>query len=37
MTRVKNEVINVKIVLEFVVMTDIDNTARNFNSATVPK
>jgi hypothetical protein len=31
MTRVKNEVIIVKVVLFY----DIDNTARNFNSATV--
>jgi hypothetical protein len=33
MTRVKNEVINVRVVLKF--SHDIDNTARNFNSATV--
>jgi hypothetical protein len=32
MTRVKDKVINIKVVLEFI---DIDNSARNFNSATV--
>jgi dihydroorotase len=35
MTRVKNKVINVKVVLEFINSNDIDNTVRNFNSATV--
>jgi hypothetical protein len=35
MTRVKREVINVKVVLEFMCI-DIDNTARNFISAPVP-
>jgi hypothetical protein len=33
MTRVKNEVMNVNVVLEFI--SDIANTARNFHSATV--
>jgi hypothetical protein len=33
MTRVKNKVINVKVVLSL--YPDIDNSARNFNSATV--
>jgi hypothetical protein len=35
-TRVKNRVINVKVVLEFISYHDIDNSARNFNSPTVP-
>jgi hypothetical protein len=34
MTRVQNEVIKVKVVLEFI-SYDIDNTARNFTSATL--